>query len=449
MSSQPPRESLSLSVASQDRTKQIKLRELLLVFYGDLGKMQFKHAAQVLWSKLYATEFHRTLVYLLPPLILLVACESTYYSLAFTLVKEQKKIKDMFINVLGDLNHSSAEFDEMETNPTASPESKKAGAFFSQLLKQTCLLVNTRIKMIDIYLLFLDTSNAIPKYSSIKKKLENLKAPLFKIFSHPFMQQVRHNVMSELDVLEKLIITQIKISNCKFKDALFFLCQTKAELDSWKYKFNFDEVAPPTPQNRLRGSTPIVSRPVGSEFGAWSALHKWFSKYHEALYSKFHLYLSKKLKEKKSEIKLDLPHSDYISRLRQYVEESKCFNISLLVQPPPAKQTEGIRSWPGKFTCPQEEPPTIHWPNIISLISDHIGLLNTYGNSPLCYYDTKVETTYYIIKVERRMIMVILFGCKKEQDDIMVGSFVREITSELRNVKIFQQLKPQSLPSTS
>eukprot|EP01120_Amphizonella_sp_Union-15-10_P012430 TRINITY_DN5513_c0_g1_i1.p1 TRINITY_DN5513_c0_g1~~TRINITY_DN5513_c0_g1_i1.p1 ORF type:complete len:300 (+),score=40.24 TRINITY_DN5513_c0_g1_i1:49-948(+) len=280
------------------------------------------------------------------------------------------------------------------------------------------------MKMIDIYVSFLDT-NTMPAYNELKKKLNNMQMPLSTIFTHPFLQQIRHNLSSELSLFEKLVASQIKISKWKFKDALFFICQSQADIDSWKFKFDFSEN-----QN------------------TWFALHSWFCKYHRALLSKFRLYFRNKLLEdsrREFQIKDKLSFSpvDYVETIQKFVSESSCFNITFVLQPPLTKKSEGIKDWPGVFTCPQAEPPTMHWPNIISLITDNLNILDMFTLSPLYYYDTKVNTTYFIIKVEVRMSVVIMFMDKKDKDDSIVNDFILNLVSELRSSKIFLMLKPQ------
>jgi len=83
--------------------------------------------------------------------------------------------------------------------------------------------------------------------------------------------------------------------------------------------------------------------------------------------------------------------------------------------------------------------------------------LNLYSLEPFCFNDEKgkerkylfifsqlvsllVNCTYFIIKVERRVSLVLIFEKKKENDDAAVMAFLREIVAHLRNKNIFSTL---------
>jgi hypothetical protein len=85
--------------------------------------------------------------------------------------------------------------------------------------------------------------NNIPQYHHLCRSLITQKDSLLNRVNSPLLTQTRENVITEVDLLESLLMTQYLISELNIYDSLFYLYKCKSELDSWDYKFvNFNDV---------------------------------------------------------------------------------------------------------------------------------------------------------------------------------------------------------------
>ncbi|OUM66359.1 hypothetical protein PIROE2DRAFT_40845, partial [Piromyces sp. E2] len=100
----------------------------------------------------------------------------------------------------------------------------------------------------------------------------------------------------------------------------------------------------------------------------------------------------------------------------------------------------GIHSYPAIFSFPNE-PPLNHWPNIISIIQSkqkHRHLDET-STVPFFFYDWKISISYYMIKVDPEVIIVLIYECQNKDPTII--DFLTKLVACLRNVTLFEQLK--------
>lgn len=52
------------------------------------------------------------------------------------------------------------------------------------------------------------------------------------------------------------------------------------------------------------------------------------------------------------------------------------------------------------------------------------------------------QSTYFIIKVEQRIALVVIFESKKSEKDSYVNNFMTDIHTHLKGAKLFASLKP-------
>jgi len=60
----------------------------------------------------------------------------------------------------------------------------------------------------------------------------------------------------------------------------------------------------------------------------------------------------------------------------------------------------------------------------------------------LYYFDQKLNTSYVIAKVEKRMSVVLLYKKKVKKGDSSIHDVLGLFTQSLRNVKILEKLSP-------
>ena len=53
----------------------------------------------------------------------------------------------------------------------------------------------------------------------------------------------------------------------------------------------------------------------------------------------------------------------------------------------------------------------------------------------------KIQSTYFMTRIEERMTLVVIFESKKSEKDSYVLNFLNEVCSHLRCTKLFASLK--------
>ena len=60
------------------------------------------------------------------------------------------------------------------------------------------------------------------------------------------------------------------------------------------------------------------------------------------------------------------------------------------------------------------------------------------------YFFQGVQSTYFISHADPRVAIVVIYETKKSEKDSYVNNFLLELSSQLRCVKLFSNLKPGS-----
>jgi len=243
--------------------------------------------------------------------------------------------------------------------------------------------------------------------------LSSIKSSLELDVDHYLMAQLRDNIICEIELMSKLLLTQKNISLFKFKDALFLIYQCKCELEALEHKY-----------------TPIdeeMANPLTY------SLFLYFKTFHSLLTAKACFYFRNGLFSRgENDIQNIRPELDYHTKVTHFVTKTKCYNVSVVVHMP-QKAASGTLSWPRVYSYPEDSQPDTHWPNVISLIQEQKKYLSNFKNPPYFIYDTKVHSTYFIAKADRTVFVVTIFHGMKTQDDPDVQQFFLELMSGLRN----------------
>ncbi|PIK36744.1 putative UPF0536 protein C12orf66-like, partial [Apostichopus japonicus] len=100
----------------------------------------------------------------------------------------------------------------------------------------------------------------------------------------------------------------------------------------------------------------------------------------------------------------------------------------------------GLDSFPAVFSYPRDKP--IHlWPNVVMLLSESSG-----GNveRPTYCYDMQQQITYFIIKVDIKMSLLLVFEAKKSEKDTNISNFLQDMASCLRGTRLLSNLRQGS-----
>jgi len=301
------------------------------------------------------------------------------------------------------------------------------------------------MELINIYKL-LASVKAIPEYDIFIKSLSQIKEQLLTNIDHEFLLNIKKNIETEVSVLLNLLKTQVHLGNYDFKESLFLLYAAKTELDNWRLSLN--EYSP----KENEGFKPFKS-----------GVYHWLNVFQRSLHSKLTFYFYPILEKSGDMTLCNQLDINYYSVVENFVTKSQCHSVCLVLDSSKLTNTrlptgvpevgyqlpseeepavQGIASWPCVFSYPREAPPLNHWHNIVSLIIDNIDELDKYQN-PVYFHDDKLNFTYYISKVEPRLLIVILFLKKRKKNDQVIDEFLWIMSTHLRNIKVFSRLKPQ------
>jgi len=251
--------------------------------------------------------------------------------------------------------------------------------------------------------------------------LTAIKNQLDKDVDHYLMDQLRDNIICAIELMSKLLLTQKNISLFKFKDALFLIYQCKCELEALEHKFASleDDMTDPLQYS----------------------LFRYFKTFLSVLTAKACFYFRNGLFSRgENDIQNVRPELDYHGMVTNFVEKSKCYNVSVVVHMS-QKAATGTLSWPRVYSFPEESQPDTHWPNVISLIQQNKKFLSNFRNPPYFIYDTKVNSTYFIAKADRTVFVVVIFvGTVSPQDPVVIH-FFEQLISGLRNWRVLELKK--------
>jgi len=66
-----------------------------------------------------------------------------------------------------------------------------------------------------------------------------------------------------------------------------------------------------------------------------------------------------------------------------------------------------------------------------------------YTLEPLYWYDSAVNSSYFIMKLEPRVNFVLIFADKLRKNEPQIVEFMAALATNLRNWKVFEKLVPK------
>lgn len=130
----------------------------------------------------------------------------------------------MYQSVLDELAKALLAFDGLSRNMTISKVQREDSLFFSRLIQELTSIVKVRSQLIAVYRT-LSNFKIIPAYKDIISFLEKLELQVQSHIALPILDGVKFNMNSELYILHKLLLCQLKISEHQFKDTVFNMHQ--------------------------------------------------------------------------------------------------------------------------------------------------------------------------------------------------------------------------------
>ena len=403
---------------------------------------------------------------LLNSLITFANAEKGYFAMAFF----EKRI---FNRTLKPTYYSLST--EYMTLITSTTNPRKTEAFVYELCKQLNQFVQARLKMIDFYEYFMKC-----KWSNVRNTKEIIVAiqevgELFlKSFHHPVLDSLKTAFNYETEIITSLLTAEHKLCEWEFLESLLTLRDCKTKLHAWRI------LSPPVSVKDQQDATfkySFFTSKQSKKQSETPTLYQWLQLFYCHLLSKFSFYFYTTLSSQAAspDLKGSLSKNtiDYISKVTNFQRKTDAHSVSLVLDASSKESVykghgyflentlvdipTGINSYPSVVSIP-ENIPKEHWPNIISMLTDsRMSELNSSSSSvtsssstvvsaaveKVCYlYDTRMESTYFWIKVDVRMFLVLVYRMKKKEKDSYINNFLTEIRANLGHEKLFQMLKP-------
>jgi len=390
------------------------------------------------WSMLLASLSH------------LAFAEKMYFSLPFITKKFFKKdtVRDSFKNLMTELKRIE------ETAHTASSTgSPVEGSLMAELCRHLCQFVQARQDLNNFYenMATMSSSSNV-NCSDLSHMVDEICRRHSKGFHHPILDSLKSSFSYEVDILSNLLKAQCDMAEWKFLPSLLHLHESHVKLSSWCY------ILPPTElstsltlKKSLFGSAP--KKHIEAPF-----LYQWLGKLQDALVSKFTLYFYHILGRQTTPVEMKSLTArasvDYVGRITAFIRRSDAFNVCMLLDthgmepyqghgyhlPQDIKETpSGLGAFPAIFSFPGDRPVD-HWPNIVSILLDKVQELNSLDKI-VFLFDNRVQSTYFLTRVDLRTTLVVIFNSKRSEKDSYVTTFLTETATLLRNTKIFALLK--------
>ncbi|PVD32126.1 hypothetical protein C0Q70_07554 [Pomacea canaliculata] len=435
--------------------------ELILeTFFSKLGQLAFDKAKEMMDKEKEAHKAFTTASWgaLVQCLSQFVMAEKMYLSLSFleqkrfhAIGRSKDNLRTMHLLLMQEYQRMSDSAPSSPTSrhssPSASlPSPSLSSAEFEILLSHLCgqlyHFLAARQKMVDFYEQVSNLgAHRHMNFEDLSTMVNHILQAHGKEFHHPLLSPLRSYFNWECDVLSHLLQAQILMSEWQFLPSLLQLHSAHSKLQEWRNAANVKE-----------SKKPFAS---GPKISTMPALFLWLAKFKGFLVSKFSVYfyatLSKHSTPNDMKMWLSKAPEDYFSKIVTFQKRSDAYNISLVLDTNglknartgngyhhpdrPVEIPQGMDSYPAILTYPNEQPMG-HWPNVLMLIT------------PTClaekcsyFFDSKALSTYFIVKIDPRIYLVVIFETKKSEKDSYINSFLTDFSAQLRGHWILGSLK--------
>ncbi|KAI7871749.1 hypothetical protein BDF14DRAFT_1758571 [Spinellus fusiger] len=277
-------------------------------------------------------------------------------------------------------------------------------------------------------------------------------------------------IEKEISILLSLLRARIAVIDYAFQDACIALFVAKQDIYHWKMLCEEQDYLEKTllshEQSRdtlswrltLFGNTSDMKQKQGH---SWPHTLRWMARYLDNLTAKMTLYFSSLLVPKESLITEEDPEKalwkglqvDYHDQICTFSRRSNAFSISLVYEvtstpfypqgyvcsDTPYEAPQGIHSFPFIY-CYPKQPPKDHLPNIISIIQGCHQKLNDPKGSPVYFYDNKITSTYYFMRVDEHVVFVIIYLDRHLHAEPPTSDFMVSVVSSLRGSAVIAEL---------
>ncbi|KAI8885595.1 hypothetical protein K501DRAFT_245533, partial [Backusella circina FSU 941] len=392
-------------------------------------------------------------------------CESSFTQLLFLrsrwfVMRKDTSVELVYGNLVADLRREVA---YIEQSALDDSDKYQLSAIMIALEK----LCQVRKEMINIYQAILAQSIK-GEFNDILSKIVELQKTAKGLGNH--LDILGIGVEKEINILTSFLRARKAIVDYAFQDACIALYTSKQDLMEWKKlcqeqdypeKSSKSEDAKETSSWRftLFGAQDNKVHKYGD---TWPNTMRWYSKVLGNITAKMTLYFNSILLEKESIVTDDDPEKalwkglpiDYNEHISTFKKRFGPHSIGLVYE-----VTNGIPFHPHGYVCPDstyeapqgihsfpfiycypKEAPNKHLPSIISIIQGSKHKLNDPKAGPVYFFDNTVGSTYYLMRVDEHVVLVIIYLDRHVHREITTIEFMNQMVTLLRGSTVIEEL---------
>jgi len=324
---------------------------------------------------------------------------------------------------------------DLQEVPRFTPQ-EPVDKFFASLVQECLLLVTVRREISSIYYAMY-AEKTIPNFEKLIKETENVQEKVPLDLTNAAMSSIKRNLVCEVACMHTLFVSAGTLRTLLYKDCILSLFHARLALDQWRIYL--------TEQGKTL-----------------SPAFVWLQQFYGALHAKTGLYFSSVLHMEEDAFGAELRREgakadvNYFTYMDALLQKTDCTNVSLIVDTTKLpvefckqgyqchepnwnwkeQMFSGVRSYPVVYSYPKEPPVLAHWPVVISLFYALRAQLDTYS-VPIHHIDN--SSTYYLVKIEPQLYMVVIFEKKKDSDH-HASEIINTIAMNLRLTKVIKTL---------
>ncbi|KAI8984207.1 hypothetical protein BDF20DRAFT_934500 [Mycotypha africana] len=439
-------------------------------------KSNFQHIFKALGAFDYAAvaklisksaKAHQSIFYQLSKL---THCETSYSQIQFLrsrwfVMRKDSSLEIVYSNIANELLKEKL---TIATSTTLPAEEKE---YLSNILDALINFCQTRREMILLYQSILAQSLK-GEFADILLELEAVQTRILDMGLSKDLELLGLSVEKEITILTCLIRARIAITRYSFQDACLSLFEAKQEITEWK-KFCLEQEYPEkTPSKsaeaketsgwRFQLFGQLESKAHHKQEETWPNTIKWHTRVLGNLTSKMALYFNTILLEKEAMLNKNDPEKtlwtglsiNYHEQIAAFRKKFGAYRISLVYEvtddtpffpqgyacpDTPYEAPQGIHSFPFIYSHPQEHPFK-HLPNIISIIQGSKQKLSDPKAAPVHFLDNTINSTYYLMRIDRHAVFIIIFLDKHVQRESNIIDFITHIVTSLRGSTVIEEL---------
>ncbi|GFQ98890.1 KICSTOR complex protein C12orf66 homolog [Trichonephila clavata] len=321
----------------------------------------------------------------------------------------------------------------------------------SHLSGQLLCYVRARMKALELYeKLYSMSSNKYMKFDLLLNIVTDIVKTNAKYFHHPLLSPLKSSFSFECESLAKLLEAEVHMQNWRFLPSLLCLHDAHSKLGAW--------VSVP---KELKKSTANAYRAPPT-----TPLYNWLRTLKGELVSKFSLYFHEILS--KQTIPVDMKSYctktsyDYFSKITSFQKRYDVACVAIVLDTNgledyaghgysyPEKVNEapkGLDSFPPIVSYPpncfSQEKYLLHWPSVVMIMNNKEQEIRNTDTS-VSIFDSRMNATYFMAKIEARMTLVVIFETRKTERDSYIYRFMQSVCTQLRGNKLFSSLRSGS-----